>query len=50
MTRLQKRLQEAKTMRNLANEIRSPKTRMVSTDGALARIAEAIAVLLEELP
>lgn len=49
-TRIEKRLREAKAMRNLANEIRSPATRMVSTDGALARIAEAIAVLLEELP
>lgn len=47
---IEKRLQAAKSMRNLSNEIRSPATRMVSTDGALARIAEAIAVLLEELP
>ena len=50
MTRREKRLAEAKKMRNLANEIRSPQTRMVSTDGALARIAEALAVLLEEVP
>lgn len=37
-----------KDMLRTANELRSFDTRMVSTDGVLARICEAIAVLLEE--
>ncbi len=49
MTRLEKRLQAAKTMRALANEI-NRSNHITNRDFATACIAEALAVLLEDFP
>lgn len=47
--RIKQRRSGAKYMRDLANEIRSPGTRMISTDDAIARLAEGIAIILESM-
>lgn len=49
LARLKRQREGAKYMRDLANEIRSPDIRMVSTDGAIARLAEGIATILESM-
>lgn len=50
-TKIEKRLEEAKNMKSLASALRNPRIPGgVTTDQALACIAQAIAVLLEQMP